>query len=393
MANKDIKTEQNAPAEKKPKKKAHFLRRFLLLLTVLIVVLTISVLSTMEDGDHFTALRRYLMYGNSAQTQDLYTYASHQGNHYERLRDELLVVNPQGIQILHQDGTTLYEMQTAMGAPVVSVGTELAAVCDAQGSSVHVLSSTGLRWTHNSGEGLLCYCARMSSSDHLAVTEQKNGFKASVSVYDKKGTLVFRFDSHDSYLSDAVVTPDGKQLLVIAMDEQGGTFTSTVIIYDLVTAQRTGEYPVSDALVLDLSVTEERVTLLCDNRIVLLTLDGKTMLNYAYGERYLHDYALTGEDFCALLLGRYQSSNICRLDTYSLDGETLGSLELTEEVLDMSAAGDCLAVLYADTLVIYDRALNELARLDETDHAGSVRMDLDGTALLIAETAAWRFLP
>ncbi|MBR3704301.1 MAG: hypothetical protein IKM11_02280 [Oscillospiraceae bacterium] len=393
MANKDIKNEQSTPTEKKPKKKPHFFRRFLLLLAVLIVVLTVSVLSTMEDGDHFTALRRYLMYGNSAQTQDLYTYASHQSNLYERLSNELLVVNPQGIQILHQDGTLLYEMQTVIGAPAISVGTELAAVCDTQGSSVHVLSSTGLRWTHNSGEGLLCYCARMSSSDHLAVTEQKNGYKASVSVYDQKGTLIFRFDSHDSYLSDAVVTPDGKRLVVLALGEKGGAFTSTVVVYDLVTAQRIGEYPISDALVLDLSVTDERIILLCDKRLVILTLDGQTMLNYTYGERYLHDYALTGEDFCALLLGRYQSSNICRLATYSLDGETLASLELTEEVLDMSAAGDRLAVLYTDALVIYDRTLNEVARLDETDHAGGVRMDHDGTALLIAETAAWRFLP
>ncbi|MBR3704606.1 MAG: hypothetical protein IKM11_03860, partial [Oscillospiraceae bacterium] len=269
----------------------------------------------------------------------------------------------------------------------------LAAVCDAQGSSVHVLSSTGLRWTHNSGEGLFCYCARMSSSDHLAVIEQKNGYKASACVYDKKGSLIFRFDSHDSYLSDAVVTPDGRRLVVLALGEKGGAFTSTVIVYDLVTAQRIGEYPVSDALVLDLSVTDERMTLLCDKRLVILTFDGQTLLNYAYGERYLHDYALTGGDFCTLLLGRYQSSNICQLATYSLDGETLAALELTEEVLDMSAVGDRLAVLYTDALVIYDRTLTEIARLDETEYAGSVRMDLDGTALLIAETSAWRFLP
>ncbi len=393
MANNEIKTEHNSPAENKQTKKPSFFRRLALLLAVLVVVLALSVLSTMEDGDHFTALRRYLMYGNSAQTQSLYTYASHQNNQYERLGKELLVVNPQGIQILHQDGTMLYEMQSAMGAPMISVGTELAAVCDAQGEAVHVLSSSGLRWTHRSGEGLVCYCARMSSGDHLAITEQKNGYKASVSVYDKKGTLIFRFDSHDNYLSDAVVTPDGKHLIVLALGEKGGAFATTVIVYDLITAQRIGEHPLPDALALDLAVTDEGVTLLCDKRLAILTLDGQTKLNYAYGERYLHDYTLTGEDFCALLLGRYQSGNVCQLTTFSLDGEALATMELTEEVLDMSAAGDRLAVLYSNALVLYDRTLNEIARLDETDHAGSVRMDSDGTALLIAETSAWRFLP
>ena len=395
MENNNIKNEQNAPqqGEKKPKKKFSFFRRFLLLITVLVIVLVVSVLSTMEDGDHFTTLRRYLMYGNGAQTQDLYTYAPHQNNLYEQLDDELLVVNPQGIQVLHQDGTMLYELQATMGAPVISVGTELAAVCDAQGNTVYVVSSTGPRWTHYSGDGLICYCARMSSSDHLAVIEQKNGYKASVVVYDKKGSLIFRFDSHDRYLSDAVVTPDGKHLVVLALGENGGAFATTMIVYDLSTAQRIGEYSLPDGLAFDLFVTEGGAVLLCDNRLAIISLDGEIKLDYAYGERYLHNYALTGSDFCALLLGRYQSSNICRLSTFSLEGHLLGTLELTEEVLDMSASGDRLAVLYADALVLYDRTLTEIARLDDTEHAGSVRMNMDGTALLISETFARRFLP
>lgn len=395
MANKELKNEQahQETVEKKQPKKRSFFHRFLLLILILVIVLTIAVLSTMEDGNHFAALRRYLMYGNSAQTQDLYTYASHQNNLYEQLGEELLVVNPNSIQLLHRDGTALYELQVNMTSPVISVGRELAAVCDAQGNTVYVLSNSGLRWKHQSADGLLCYCARLSSSDYLAVTEQKNGYKASVSVYDSKGSLIFRFDSHDSYLSDAIVTDDGKHLFVLALGENHGTFASTVIVYDLSTAQRLGEYPLSDGLALDAAVSGECAVLLCDKRLAIVTLDGETVLNHAYGEQYLHDYALTGEDFCALLLGRYQSGNVCRLVTFSLDGEKLAALDLTDEVLDISAAGDRLAVLYSDALVLYDRTLTEIARLEDTEHAGSVRMNADGTALLIAETSARRFLP
>ncbi len=394
MANKD--NNQTAPAEetaKKAKRKPHFVRRTLPVLAALLLVFLVSVFSTGGSNAQFAALRRYLMYGNSAPTQNLYTYASHQNNLYERLEDELLVVNPQGIQILHQGGTVLYELQTAIGTPVISVGNELAAVCDAQGNTVYVFNNMGLCWTHHSGEGLLCYSARMSSTDHLAITEQKVGYRTSVSVYDKKGNLIFNFDSHDHYLSDAVVTQDGKHLLVLALGETKGAFTSTMVIYKLATGERIGAYPISDALPLDVALTKDYALLLCDKRLAILTLDGAIQLNYAYGERYLHDYALTGKDFCALLLGRYQSSNICQLTTFSLEGEAIATRELTEEVLDMSAVGDRLAVLYSDSLVLYDRTLNEVARLDETERAGHVRMHRDGTALLIAETSAWRFLP
>lgn len=395
MVNKDKKNETPATeqSEKKPRRKRSLFRRILLLAAVLLVVLVVAVLSTMEDGDHFSALRRYLKYGDSAQTQDLYTYASHQRNLFEPLGEELLVVNPNSIQLLHRDGLALYELQVSMNAPVISVGTELAAVCDAQGSTIYVLSSTGLRWTHENADGLLSYCARMSANDYLAVTEQKTGYKASVSVYDGKGTLVFRFDSHEHYLSDAVVTEDGRHLIVFALGESSGSFSSTLIVYDLTTAKRVGEYPLLDGLALDLSTTESGTVILCDDRLAIISVSGETILNYAYEEQFLHDYTLTGEDFCALLLGRYQASNLCTLSTFSLDGAPLASLELTEEVLDMSAAGDHLAVLYSNALVLYDRNLNEIARLDDTEHAGNVRMNTDGTALLIAETSARRFLP
>ena len=395
MENKEPKNEPNTQesGDKKPRKKRALFRRILPLAAVLFVVSTIAVLSAMEDGDHFTALRRYLKYGDSARTQDLYTYASHQSNHFEPLGEELLVVNPQSIQVLHRDGPAIYELQVSMTAPVVSVGTELAAVCDVQSSTVYVLSDTGLRWTHRNADGLLSYSARMSSNDYLAITEQKTGYKASVSVYDNHGTLIFRFDSHDHYLSDAVVTEDGKHLIVLALGESSGSFASTVIVYDLATANRLGAYPLLNGIALDLSVTEDSVVMLCDNRLSIVSVTGQTRLNYEYGEEYLHDYALTGGNFCALLLGRYRSSNLCTLITFDSNGTQLATLELAEEVLDMNAAGDRLAVLLSDTLILYDRELNEIARLEGTEHAGSVRMNKDGTALLINETSARRFLP
>ena len=148
-----------------------------------------------------------------------------------------------------------------------------------------------------------------------------------------------------------------------------------------------------DGLTLDFFVRDDRVISLCDKRLAITTLGGETLLDRPYGNLYLHDYALTADDFCALLLGRYQSGNVGELTTYSLTGEEIASMEITEEVLDISAAGDYLAVLYSDSLVIYTRDLAEYSRMDDTGYAAQVRMEKEGTALVIAATSAWRFLP
>lgn len=394
MATKDNKTANSVPTEgKKAKKKRGLLRRLSTLLLVLVIALTAAVLSTMEDGNQFSALRRWLMYGESRETQDLFTYPSHQGNRCEPLGDDLLVVNPNSIRLLHQNGTVIFELQTNMNAPVISVGTKLAAVCDAGGNTVYVLDNTGMLWTHNAAEGLLCYSARVNAADTVTITEQKNGYKSSVTTYNKVGTQIFRFDSHDNYLCDAAATDDQSKLVTISMEARGGVFTSNLVIFDMVTAERINAHPIRDGLVVDFVLNGNSIVTLCDKRLAITTMDGETVLNYAYGERYLHDYALNGKDFCALLMGRYRSSNICQLTTFGLDGEEIAALDLTEEVLDMCVAGEYLAVLYHDSLVIYDRTLTETARLEGTDYAAHVRMSKNGTALLVAETSAWRFLP
>ena len=51
------------------------------------------------------------------------------------------------------------------------------------------------------------------------------------------------------------------------------------------------------------------------------------------------------------------------------------------------------AVLYGDSVAVYDRELVELTRLEGTGYAGQVQMGTDGTVLLISGTTAWRFLP
>ena len=144
---------------------------------------------------------------------------------------------------------------------------------------------------------------------------------------------------------------------------------------------------------MEVACAEDTLLALCDTRLAMADLEGNQILDYPYGSLYLHDYAFGGRDFCALLLGRYQAGNICELTTFDLEGQELASLELSEEVLDMSAAGNYLAVLYSDSLVIYTQDLQEHARLDGTDYAGHVIMESGGTAMVITGTVAWRFLP
>ena len=393
MAKEKKQTASEPVQQEAPKKKNGFFGRLFTLILLLAVVLAAAVLTTMKDGNQFANLRRWLMYGDSSETKNLYTYASDQNNQFGQLGGDLLVVTPNAIRLLQGNGTAVYDQQISLAAPKLSVGKDQAVVCDVGGSTLYVLDSTGIVRTMTLERGLCYYTARMNENDYLTVVSQKSGYKAAVEVYDAEGQLLFHFDSHDNYLSDAVVTADNKSLLLVAMEEVGGSFASSLVTYDLAGAKQTGESSVRDGLILDFLVDGDKILALCDKRLTITTMEGETLLNRSYDNLYLHDYALSGDDFCALLLGRYQSGNVGDLVTYDLNGDKIAEMEITEEVLDISAAGNSLAVLYSDSLVLYTSDLQEYSRMDDTDYAAQVRMERSGTALVISATSAWRYLP
>ena len=388
------KGKHTAPApEAQEGKSKSLLQRLRVLLIVAAAALAVASLTAMEDGVRFASLRRWLMYGESSSTQDFHVYASDSGNRYGQLGTGLLVASPNNIQFFRDSGSAAYEIPVKMKNPQMSVGQRQAAVCDVGGDSLYLLDPMGTRRKMSTERGLCYYSARLSGSDYLAVTEQKNGYKAAVSVYNASGEPVFHFDSYDNYISDAIVTSDSRSVVAVSLESQYGVFASKLLVYDLESAQLTGSRIIQDGLVMDFSCNNNRMICLCDKRFVIATLDGQMLLDRPYGNLYLHDYALDGDGFCALLLGRYQSGNICTLTTFDVDGAELARLELTEEVLDISAAGEYLAVLYDDALVIYTRDLQEHARLEDTQYAGQIQMRADGTALMISGASAWRYLP
>ena len=61
--------------------------------------------------------------------------------------------------------------------------------------------------------------------------------------------------------------------------------------------------------------------------------------------------------------------------------------------MSVSAAGNYLAVLMGNSLVIYDRNLEEYSRLEDTGYANRVLMGDDGSALVIGGSSAFRYLP
>ena len=380
--------------EKTPRKHP-VLRGLLVFFLTLIVVLGIVLVAAYRDGTGFDTLRRYFSYGSTETVsgETVFRYDASSGNRYAVLGNRLVVLSETKLSLLDPGGGEVWSTQVSMTAPALQGNGSRAVAYDVGGTALYVVDQKGelLHLQTEDEEPLIA--ASLNRDGWLAVTEEKDNYKAWVTVYDEELEKVFAFKSSERFVTDARVTDDNDHLAVVTLGQTDSVFTSNVVLYNLKKEDPVADYGIEDGLVVAMGQQGDLLATVSDTCLTLAGLDGTVTAEYRYGEDYLRGYALEGDDFAALLLNRYQSGSAGRLVTIGADGAELATLDVNQEVLGISAAGRYLAVLYADKLVIYNPELQAYASLTGTDFASGVLMRPDGSALLLSSEYAGLFLP
>ena len=381
MTDKDKLSREDLRADRAAPPRRGTLHRILVLVAVLAVVLGAVLAAAYLDLSNFDSLRRALSYDKAdAAGENTYDYDNDRTNRFALLGDRLLVVSTTRVSVLADDGSEVYAQEVKLDSPAITLGGRTAAVYDVGGTTLYILGERGLvrDLSTETENGIIS--AKLNSSDMLALVTDKSGYKSSVSVYNASGERVFTFNSSNRYMIDACVERGGKHVAVATLGSEDAMFVSTIRRYAL--DQETAVSSFGGTLV---AVT--------DDRFLALSGDGSLGGSYDYAYPYLRGSTLGGTDFGALVLSRYRSGSAGKLVTIGAEGNLIASLDTQRDVLDISAAGKYLAVLYSDELVIYTSDLAEYALLTDTQYARGVRMRADGSAVLLGSQHGWLFVP
>lgn len=381
----------------KSKEGKHPIRSFLSFLLMLAAVLLVVLLAAYRDGTGFDILRRYLHYGRAEQVggETVYHYDAASKNRFALLGESLVVLSDASLSLYNSAGEEVWSAPVTMTAPALVSGGGRAAAYDVGGTALYVVDQSGLLLELTADEEEPYIAATLNQNGELAVTAQKKGYKGSVKVYDR--TLgpdpAFEFKSSQRFVLDGYVL--GDCLAVVTLGQENGVFVSNIGLYDLSkdAKEPAASYDISGGLVAAVGEQEGRLVTVSDTALTFAGTGGEITGSYSYGGSYLREYDLGGTGFTALLLNRYRSGSVGRLVAVDKNGEELGSLDVREEVLSISASGRYLAVLYADRLAVYNPDLQPYATLQGTGDAREVRMRPDGSALLLSAGSASLFLP
>lgn len=379
---------------RKAPKKHHFFRNFLIFLLVLAAVLGLVLLAAWRDGTGFDALRRYVAYGSGAVSGEktVYEYDSGSSNRFARVGDGgLAVLSDTALRVLGADGSEVWSVNTQMSAPALGQGGGRAVAYDVGGTALYVLDESGALLTLTADGPIVS--ANLNGSGMLAVTTQLSGTKGHVDVYSAQLQKCFELNAHRRFVADACVTEDGDYLAVVNMGQEDSVFVSNIVLYDLTQEDPVAEYSVEDGLVLSVGGQGSEIITVSDTCLTAGTVSGEILGTYSYGDAFLREYDMGGDDFTVLLLNRYQSGNVGRLVTVGTDGAEIAGLDISEEVRSVSACGRYLSVLYADRLVVYNRELQVYATLHGPERVREVLTRADGSVLMLSSGSAELFLP
>ena len=382
---------------KAPPRRKGGAKRVLILVLVLAAVLAVVWVASYRDVVGMDGMRRLFTYNKASADADgrveMFRYDSDRTATYDMLGESLIVASTTRLQQLGKDGAELWSETVSFTNPAIVVGTQTAAVYDVGGTELYLLGAHGLlrSMSEQAENGILS--VTINDSDYLALTTLKSGYRSAVTVYTSGGEPVFTFNSSERYVSDACVLNDNRHLAAVTMGEADGVFASRLSFYAFDSEKELSETTLGGSLVLSLKNFGGRLAALEDDRLTVFAADGSLSGSCRYEYPYLRGHAVSDADFATLALSRYRSGSAMRVVTVDTDGQVLGRADERREILDVSAAGNYVAVLCSDSLTLYTSDMTKYATLEATDFAKQVIMRADGTAMLIGASRAWLFIP
>ena len=389
---------QPDPPVQRGRRAPRFLLRLVLFLLSAAVVLGAVAVVVFRDRLNLDSIKRWIHYRtlsiSDSGRAESFAYDGTLEDTFAVLDGDLLVCSSNTISLYSGSGTRYVSQSVNMDNPVVDTNGSLAVVFDAGGDELYVLGQRELIWQGEDLDSILS--ARLNRSGYLTVVTQSSGYRGVVTVYDATYAPLMSVNLSSAFVMDAALSDDGQTLSIITVGQTEGVFQSTLSLYAM-DASDSGQFTpdttlsLGSTVVLDSRHTSDQVWMVGDRGLTIANHQGEAV-TADWSDLYLKRYTLDGDGFAAALLGRYRAGSQAQLWVVDSQGQTR-TMDVSQQVLSLSAAGRYIAVLTGDRLDIYTADLELYASLDGTQGARSALVLEDGSAILLSADTASFYIP
>lgn len=372
----------------------NIVKRIVVFVVIVIAVCSAVGLILFQESINFDALRRWVKYFNIRDegTEDLYTFDAHNSNRYGACGNGLAVASVGGLVYYQENGNERFTIQSQLSLPQLCTAGKMMLAYDVGGTQLLTADINGERVSLSTEQAILD--ADLAPNGSFCYSSSMSGYKSVLTVYNSSGDLSYRWLSSSTYMPTCAISEKGTLLAAVGLGASDGAFESSIYFFRTDSENVLSAVSLGNVLIYDLYfTTSDTVCALGETAVYYVKSDGSILAEYAYSEPFLKDYHTGGEGFLTLALNMYRAGNRNSVITVDDAGKELASLYLGQEILDLSACGNYVAILTSDQLTIYTSSLELYAETVEIGAATSVLMREDGSALLLGAGTGWLFLP
>lgn len=206
----------------------------------------------------------------------------------------------------------------------------------------------------------------VNENGYSALITREKGYKSQIIVFSDKGEVLYKWHSADSYITDAVVSPDNRTLAVASIDFTTNITTGELMYFNFYQEKPYAGKILENNLVLRLDFIDKNSLLVVgDSASGVYNLTGEEKATYSYEGKKLSNYAISPDGNLVLAIG--DSDSVMTGTNITILGKKLkekGTYVSDGAIRSIDATDSSVLLVSDRTLSVISNRGNEIKKLD-----------------------------
>lgn len=367
---------------RKKNKTARFLKKFIVLIIVAGITLTIILTKSLWYPKLDGILTKIPSSENSTELAEGYFPLSIEGGASYQLSgmdSGICVLDDSRFFSYSLDGKPIFTSQHSFARPTLTTSSKKALIYDLGGKNFELLSKYKSVYSIKTEHPILL--ARISSNDTAAIVTQSDKFGAQLFVYDLNGNNIFNYSSITKII-DVCFNSDNNGCYITTVGSKGGEIVSQILYYrfDKIDYSDTGN-PIPiwstdyiDTLVLTVKLFgDDSLIVFGDNKCLCYDRSGKFVDSYSYSQTLNGFSSAKG---VAALIFEDTERRCSTFVTFNNETKEFNEIYLDYVAMNVESSGGYIFIHSRHGILVYDNLGNFISDITlESDYEDFERID------------------
>ncbi len=377
---------------KKKKKKAKKNNRFILFFAILAIVALLVTFGTKYGGGSIMRIVYLIGTGITGVAEEsAISFDEASANRFHAVSGGFAVLSADGMHIYDLSGKEKSYFMLSYHSPSITGSKNSVIAYDRNGQEYTVLNKNKILYNGKTNAPIINLT--MNSNSSYSVVTAGPECKALVTVYSSKFKELYKLYSTEQYILSAPISNNLKYMATLGFSAGSGQFNGMISFYKLDTEGAIATVSLPDCMPISASFMQNgNLSVLCEDRMLTYTEKGELVREILFDGFSVSKASLNSKNISSVLLNTNSLGGASRL-IVSKGGDEPLIMNFSEDIFDISSAGNYTALLLANRIVVYNKNGEEHHTFPLAQSAKSCIMREDGTVFAVGANFANLLIP